>query len=85
MKSNSKLLGVVISLILAGGTVFAFFWLWTQMNADTLSATGPAKYTPIEVSSVKKDAEDILADKQKASDIPLKAVPEKMGKDNPFK
>jgi predicted negative regulator of RcsB-dependent stress response len=87
MKANGKLVGLVFSLIFGAGAVLGFFWLWTQLNSESTqsAATQASGYQQIEISSVKKEAEDILSDKQKYAEIPVKVVPEKMGKDNPFK
>jgi len=79
------MIATLSSVIFACASVFAFFWLWTQMNKEAVtSSSSSSSYTQIEIKSVKKDAEDILADKEKHADIPVQAVTSKMGKDNPF-
>lgn len=86
MKQNYKLIGLVASLVFAVGVVFAFFWVWGQLNAKdtgTQATTAASNYVQVEISSVKKEAEDILRDKQKYGSIPVKA-PAETGRDNPF-
>lgn len=84
---NLKAVGLICTLIFTVGVVFAFFWLWTQQTSPSASSTlgsGSSTFKQIEVSTVKKEAEEILNGKEKFSDIPISVKLNKMGRTNPF-
>ncbi len=88
---NSKAIGLIFSIIFAGGVVFGFFWMWTQLKADpatskntAFQSAGVSDLSQVDISTTKKDAENILTGKEKFSDIPISVKPDKMGRANPF-
>jgi hypothetical protein len=77
-------MGIIASLIFGLITAGAFYWLWTQANKPTPSASKAKTYTAVEIEAVKNQASDILGSLEKNSDIPITTPTAKMGRVNPF-
>ena len=86
MKAKSFLLTISILVFLF--TIGGFFWLNSSVNSVDQSYFPSEDLQPVDVSSIKKDATDILDGSEKNSDIPIVAPAAspsgKMGKTNPF-
>lgn len=81
---NSKLIGLIVSIVFALGMVGAFYWLWDSSQKTPVSSAVAENLKPIEIESVKKQASGLMTGLQKNSDIPVLMPTEKMGRANPF-
>ncbi len=79
-----KTLSIVGSLILVVAVVGGFFWLWQMSKDYNANPAVEDNLKPVEIESVKKDAENVLSGLDKSSDIPISTPVDKMGKTNPF-
>ena len=78
-----------ISLIAGLGflfvSAFAFYWLWNQSQNFTISTAVADNLQPVEIDTVKNDADKLLFGLQNKASLPLSTPTSKMGKENPFK
>lgn len=81
---NSKSLGTIGSLVLLILTIGGFAWLWFIFKAPIAKEADLSNLKKVEISTVKRSAEELLNNKEKNSDIPIKTPTEKMGRENPF-
>lgn len=81
---SSKTVAFIASLLFIAATIGGFFWLWQMSKNYNTNPPVADNLQPIEIESVKKDAENVLAGLEKNSDIPIPTPVDKMGKDNPF-
>ncbi|MCL5410322.1 MAG: hypothetical protein M1324_00500 [Patescibacteria group bacterium] len=81
---NTKTISVVASIVFAVLVVGGFFALWTMSKSYPQNLPVSDDLKPIEIDSVKKDAENVLSNLEKNSDIPIPVPTNKMGKENPF-
>lgn len=81
---DAKTLGVVASVIFAILSIGGFFYLWTAAKNYSVDLAVSEKLKTVEVETVKKDAENILENLEKVSDMPIPTPLGKMGKTNPF-
>lgn len=81
---NTKTIGVVASIIFAVLVVGGYFVLWTMAQSYPQDLPVADNLNPIEIDSVKKDAENVLNGLQKVSDMPIPVPTNKLGKENPF-
>lgn len=81
---NEKQLSSVIGILVLVGTVFGFFWLWSQADSYIKVTAVPENLQQIEIETIKNDAQDILENKELSSNIPISVATDKMGRENPF-
>ncbi len=88
MKKNvdMKALGIFASLLLLVGVCAGFAWLYlSSEKAASNSVIVDSAYQTVEIESVKKDAENLLKDRENTSGLPLKNPDSTvMGRENPF-
>ena len=81
---NTKSISTIGGLVFLLATAGAFYWLWSQSKNYNPSPPISDNLVPVQIESVKKDADDILNGLVNNSAIPIPAPIEKMGKANPF-
>jgi len=81
---NAKTVGTVASIVFTVLVVGGYFVLWTMSQSYPQDSPVADNLNPIEIDSVKQDAENVLNGLQKVSDIPIPVPTNKLGKDNPF-
>lgn len=81
---NTKLVSFIASIILVAATAGGYFWLWKTSNNYNTNPPVADNLKIVEIETVKKDAENVLANLEKVSDIPISTPVDKMGKANPF-
>jgi len=83
-KISTKTISMIASLIFVAAAVGGFLWLWQMSKQYNTDPPVADNLQPIEIESVKKDAENVLSGLEKSSDIPISTPVDKMGKANPF-
>lgn len=80
-----KSLNLIASLFFLIATGMAFYWLWTQTQNFTVNTAVAENLKPVEVETVKNEAEKLLFGVENKAGIPIPSPVGKMGKENPFK
>lgn len=83
---SSRTLGTIGSFIVLLAVIGGFAWMYfSAQTTVTSDATIDAQYQKIEISSLKTQAEKLVADKQNYGSLPV-SVPssDQIGRDNPF-
>lgn len=80
-----KKLNLIIGLVFTAITAIAFYWLWSESNNFTTDTTVADNLQPVEIETVKSQAESLLAGLENKSNLPLSTPTTKMGTDNLFK
>ena len=66
-------------------TGFGFLWLIASAQSGKIDSTEISdKYKPVEIESIKKQAVDLLSERQNVSGMPIPVPVQKEGKENPF-
>lgn len=81
---NMRIINLVLSVIFATTTIAMFYWLWTLTGTVSTEFAVAENLKPIEIESIKKEANTLLEGLSKVSDMPIPTPTEKMGKTNPF-
>ncbi len=82
---NSNKINVTLSAIILFFTVFGFVWLFASASVKNTDTTQiDTKYKTVDITSIKKDITDLLAERQNAGGMPIPSPTSKMGKENPF-
>lgn len=83
---STKTLGIIGSFFVMIVVIGAFFFVWKSAQPATVTDVAiDQKYKKVEISALKTEAEKMIADRQNAGDLPVKApTADQVGKDNPF-
>lgn len=77
--------GLIFGVAFLAVTAVAFYWLWNQSKTFTINTVVAENLQPIEIETVKDQADDLLFGLQNKANLPISTPTAKMGKDNPFK
>jgi|GEM_PF-1217070 len=83
---NTSFISIIGSLIFLAIALASFYWLWSKAQpGDVTDVTVDQKYKPVEISSIKEQARQLIESKDNAGNLPL-TVPSSSdtGKKNPF-
>ena len=81
---NSKMMNLVGSVFFVAVTMFAFVWLWSLTRVQGSLGVVAENLRPVEIESIKVDAERLIKDTENNASIPIAIPTEKMGRENPF-
>lgn len=81
---NTKAAGLIASIVFGALVAGGFFYILTKSKSYPQDLPIADDLKPIEIESVKQDAENVLNGLEKLSDIPIPVPTGKMGKEKPF-
>ena len=79
-------LNIIASLVflLAVGIAYYFIWSGASSAAESTTVTVTTSYTPVDVSGIKTQAEQLIQSRENNAGIPIPTPIEKLGKPDPF-
>lgn len=81
---NSRMVSLLGSIFFMALTVGIFVWLWSTTNINNASLAVPENLKPVEIESVKAEAETLIQDLTNNAGLPIPVPTGKMGRENPF-
>ena len=78
-------LNLIMGLVFTAITAVAFYWLWSESNNFTIDTTVAENLQPVEIETVKGQAESLLSGLENKASLPIPTPTAKMGKENLFK
>lgn len=81
---SAKTLSLIGSIVFLALTAMGFVWLWSTSRPDLSHVLVSESLKPVEIESIKSDAESLLKNVENNASLPIPIPLEKMGRDNPF-
>lgn len=80
-RGTLNLLGSLLFIILVLG---GYFYIWRAASLNVPPSISTTSYTPVDVSSIKGQADILIKARENNAGVPIPDPIEKLGKPNPF-